>query len=417
MATGPSMEWYGGLSRRGIKPGLDAERELLDRLGRPQDSLRLVHVAGTDGKGSVCAIMESVLHASGYKVGMFTSPEICRVNECIRVGCEDIGDSELENVMRTVRIEAERMASEGLACTQFEVLTAASLVFFEIKSVDIAIVEVGMGGRLDSTNVIIPEVSVINNIGLEHTAYLGHSISEIAMEKAGIMKPGVPCVTINSGDALAAIRRKSDDVGCPLICIDADSVHVLSMDSDRVRFEFDGSSYTVWLPGEHQARNAALALTGLRQMGGYDESIAPNVQKGLSEVRWPGRMQKLPNEPVIVDVTHTRDGAECLRRNVEAIYGEVILVIGVLSDKDADGILESIAPVCSHIIVTSPESPRAMPCDELETIASKHADVDCACDSLSDAMEAAYDLRTDENILVTGSFRMAQGVLEWLRRI
>lgn len=413
MSTGPNMLWYGGLSRRGVRLGLESEEELLERLGRPQDSMRFVHVAGTDGKGSVSAMVESILREAGYAVGAFTSPEILRINECIRFRGEDIGDADLEQVMGEVRAAAESLSAEGVECTSFEVLTAAALVFFRTISAEIAVMEVGMGGRLDSTNVIRPEVTIINNIGMEHIAFLGTTIGEIALEKAGIMKPGVPCVTMNGDAVCEVLEAHAREVGCPLARVRGEDVTVLSSEPDSVRMEYGGEVFTVGLPGRHQARNAALAIEGVRRLPDAGR-IEPHVHDGLEGVCWPCRMQKLLADPIILDVTHTVDGAECLNLDVAEIYGEVVLVIGMLSDKDADGVARTIAPVCSRVYVTQPDSPRAMSAGELAEVFSRYRVVDGAYGSIPEAMEAALEGRGDGNVLVTGSMRMAEGVLRWM---
>ena len=414
MSLGPNEVWFAGLSGRGMRPGLENERELLRRLGDPQDSLRLIHVAGTDGKGSVCAMMESILRESGYSVGMFTSPEILRINECIRIGGLEIEDADLEVVLGIVREQAEAMSAEGMDCTSFEVLTAAALLFFDMVSAEIAIVEVGMGGRLDATNVIVPEVSVINNVSLEHTSFLGSTVEEIAFEKAGIMKPGVPCVTINGDAAYRVLERQAARVGCPLRRIPSEDVRVISMGPDSVDAEYRGTIYSVGIPGCHQARNMALAVEALSELEEYSERIAPNLHRGLESVSWPCRMQKLMADPIIVDVTHTKSGAACLGRDVAEIYGKVVLVIGMLRDKDVDGVMEMLSPVCSKVFVTEPVSPRARPAEETAGIVARHHAVDGVYPCMPDAMEAAMEARGDENVLVTGSFRMAEGVLQWL---
>lgn len=414
MSSGPNMAWYAGLSGRGMRLGLEDETELLERLGRPQDGIRLIHVAGTDGKGSVCAVMEAVLRESGYSVGMFTSPEILRINESIRIGGLEIEDADLEQIMGLVREQAEAMAAEGRPCTSFEVLTAAALLFFNMVSAEIAIMEVGMGGRLDSTNVIRPEVAVINNIGIEHTRFLGSTIEEIASEKAGIMKPGVPCVTMNPDPVFDVIRRHAEEIGCPLRRIMAEDVNVISSGAESVDMEYRGTVYSVQLPGRHQARNAVLALEALSELPDYEERILPNIHSGLEAVMWPCRMQKLMADPIIVDVTHTVGGARCLREDISEIYGDVVLVIGMLSDKDVDGVMRELAPVCSKVFVTEPRSPRARSAEETAGIVGRHHEVDGTFPEFSDAMDAAMEARGDRNVLVTGSFRMAEGVLRWL---
>lgn len=414
MSLGPNMLWYGGLAKRGVRLGLESEEELLERLGRPQDSMRFVHVAGTDGKGSVSAMVESILRESGFAVGAFTSPEILRINECVRFCGRDIEDADLEQVMGVVRVQADAMLAEGRECTSFEVLTAAALVYFRTLGAEIAVMEVGMGGRLDSTNVIVPEVTVINNVGMEHVRFLGSTIGEIAMEKAGIMKPGVPCVTMNGDDVYAVLEKHASDVGCPIDRVRAEDIRVISNGASSVRMEYRGTVYDIGLPGRFQARNAALALEGVRRLGDYDERISGHVHDGLENVSWPCRLQKLPADPIIVDVTHTVDGARCVRSDIREIYGQVTLVIGMLSDKDADGVARELAPVCSKVFVTQPDSPRAMPAETLAERFSRHGRVDGVFPSIAMAMAAAEESRGDGNILVTGSFRMAEGVLRWM---
>ncbi|MDO5862479.1 MAG: Mur ligase family protein, partial [Thermoplasmata archaeon] len=269
--------------------------------------------------------------------------------------------------------------------------------------------------RLDSTNVIMPDVTVINNISLEHTAFLGGTIREITGEKAGIMKPGVPCVTVNPDDVFDVLRSRAEAVGCPLMRVRAGDVNVISDSPDCVEMEYGGTVYTVGLPGRHQARNAALAIEGLRALPDYEERIAGSLHDGLECVSWPCRMQKLMADPIIVDVTHTVSGAECLREDIAEIYGDVVLVIGMLSDKDADGVSRELAPIASMIFVTQPDSPRARPAAEMAEAISKYGRVDGVFPDIRAAMEAAMDARGDSNVLVTGSFRMAEGVLRWLQ--
>lgn len=416
MAAGPNVLWYGNLSSRGIRPGLDNEIELLERLGRPQDHVRFIHVAGTDGKGSVCAMIESILVRSGMTVGSFISPEISRVNECIRLCGNEIDDADLEQILGDVRVHADAMAREGRECTSFEVLTAAALLFFNTVSTEIAVMEVGMGGRLDATNVIVPDVTVINNIGMEHTRFLGDTIESIAMEKAGIMKPGVPCVTLNDDEVFVHLLRHSEEVGCPISRVDPSEISVVSSNIDSVEIGYRGFAYTVGIPGRHQARNAVLAIEAVRLLGDYRDRIEPYVFDGLEEVSWPCRMQKFLAHPIVVDVTHTSGGAVCLARDVSELYGKVVLVFGMLSDKDVDAVSRALAPVCSKVFATQPDSPRAMSADLVAETMGKYHEVDGTYRSLTEAMGAAMDARGDEVILVTGSFRMAEGVLKWIAR-
>ncbi len=409
------MAWFENLGSRGIKLGLDNMTELLERLGNPQEGVRFVHVAGTDGKGSVCAMIESILNASDIRSGAFTSPHIQKVNECIRLAGEDISDADLIDILSRVRPCAEDMVSEGKVCTSFEVLTACALLYFKLVSVEIAVVEVGMGGRMDSTNVIVPEVSVINNIGMEHTAYLGNTIEEIAFEKAGIMKPDIPCVTINDGPALEVLMRRSEEIGAPLTQVSASEVEVVNSRPDAIEMIYRGELFEVALPGRHQAGNAALAIGAVSLLRDYEERIREHVVEGLATVSWPCRMQKMMAMPIVVDVTHTLAGAKCLARDVSEIYGKVVLVIGMLSDKDLDGVSRELAPIAERVFVTAPDSHRAASPETMADVMSKYHDDVTVVPTVADAMEAAMECREDLNVLVTGSFRTAEDVLRWFQ--
>ena len=409
------MAWFENLGSRGIKLGLDNMTELLERLGNPQEGVRFVHVAGTDGKGSVCAMIESILNASDIRAGAFTSPHIQKLTQCIRLAGEDISDADLIDILSRVRPCVEDMASEGKVCTSFEVLTACALLYFKLVSVEIAVVEVGMGGRMDSTNVIVPEVSVINNIGMEHTAYLGNTIEEIAFEKAGIMKPDVPCVTINDGPALEVLMRRSEEIGAPLTQVSASEVEVVNSRPDAIEMIYRGELFEVALPGRHQAGNAALAIGAVSLLRDYEERIREHVVEGLATVSWPCRMQKMMAMPIVVDVTHTLAGAKCLARDVSEIYGKVVLVIGMLSDKDLDGVSRELAPIAERVFVTAPDSPRAASPEMMADVMSKYHDDVTVVPTVADAMEAAMECREDLNVLVTGSFRTAEDVLRWFQ--
>ncbi len=410
-----SLTWLDGLSRRGVRLGLGNMVELLGRLGDPHDGMRFVHVAGTDGKGSVCAMVESILRASGFRVGAFTSPFIMRVNECIRLDGEDVLDDDLSGVVSMVRPHVEDMEADGMECTYFEVLTAVALLYFRLVAAEIAVVEVGMGGRLDSTNVVVPEVSVINDVSMEHRGHLGDTIQEIALQKAGIMKPGVPCVTSNDGPVLEVLMRHAEEIGSPLVQISAREVEVVDSKPDSVDMLYRGELYTVGLPGRHQAKNAALAIAAVSLLPDYVDRIVPHIAEGLEDVSWPCRMQKVMGMPLVVDATHTVSGAECLRRDVEEIYGRVVLVLAMLDDKDLDGVSGILAPMADTVFVTQPDSPRAATAEALAEIMSAHHGDVRARGTVAEAVEDALEARGESMVLVTGSFRTAEDVLRWLQ--
>lgn len=403
-------KWLEGLSVRGIRPGLENIRNLLDALGEPQRSRRFIHVAGSDGKGSVCCMMESILKAAGYRVGMFTSPHILSVTECIRIDGKNISDALLERYLLQVRFAADAI---GCECTYFEALTACALAAFRNEGTDINIIEVGMGGRLDSTNVLEPDVTVINNIGMEHTQYLGPDIESITAEKAGIMKPGVPCVTINTGKALEVIRRHADELGCPLIVIDPEDVDVTRCRPDHTMVRYNCNTFRIGLPGSYQGRNAALAVETVLALKDAS-SIRHFIPIGLDMAKWPARMEKLDDLPLILDVTHTAKGAEYLVKDISAIYGKVILVTAMLGDKDLNGVAKLLSPIADKILVSSPDSPRAAPSEELAAYYRKYHDDVTVYGTVGEAVDAALGM--GGTVLVTGSFRTAEDCLRWLAR-
>lgn len=410
-----NLEWLVRLNDRGITPGLDNIRELMGRLGNPQSDLRFIHVAGTNGKGSVCAMIESILKASGIRVGMFTSPHILKINECIRISGDEIPDDDLDQILSVVRPHVDSMDAEGMFCTQFEVLTAIALTYFKTVSAEICVIEVGMGGRLDSTNIISPEITVINDIEMEHTAFLGDTIEKIASEKAGVMKPGVPCITVNDGAAYDVLKEHAEEVGCELVRIDRDSAEVLSNMPDHVDILYKEELHEVSLPGKHQARNAALAIECVSRLPEYEGMIREHVDEGLMSVSWPCRMQKFIGEPVVIDVSHTLSGARCLSSDVSDIYGKVILVLGMLGDKDIDGFCRVIAPVVKTAFISAPDSVRASPAERTAEIASRHMPVSGTFPTVAEAVEAALSSRDEEIVLITGSFRTAEDALRWFQ--
>ena len=405
------ISWLDSLQTRGIRPGLENIRRLMAALGNPQDSLRIIHVAGSDGKGSVCCLLESIMMQSELNVGLFNSPHILKINEYIRINGKDIDDDTLNEILLKVKGASE---SSGTECTNFEALTAASFLTFSEMDVDIAIVEVGMGGRLDSTNIVRPEVTVINNVSLEHTAFLGDTIEKIASEKAGIMKHCVPCITINDGDALRVIEERASEVECPLISIDSNNIKIVSNSENGLVFEYMGNGYTVGLPGSFQARNAAVAIETAHALK-CDHISDETVSEGLKKAHWPYRMEKLKDYPIILDVTHTKKGAEYLKKDIAEIYGKVTLVTAMLDDKDLDGVAKLLSEIAVRVYVSSPNSPRAASSERLAGHYRKYHNDVTVYPTVEDAIDAA--LKNDGMILVTGSFRTAEDCLRWLRRM
>lgn len=408
----PIVKWLYGRQMHGIRLGLANITVLLDRLGNPQRSFRSVHVAGTDGKGSVCACIDSILRASGLRTGLYTSPHLLEFNERIKIDGIDAKDEDIKSLARQVRPVTEAMDAEGMGCTFFEVTTAMAFLHFKNEKVDCAVVEVGLGGRFDATNVITPEVCVIGNISLEHTDYLGDTIEKIAFEKAGIIKKGVPCITLNGEPAFGVIAREAESAGAPLIRVDPDDIAVRENRGDGVSFSYKGEFYNVAIPGRHQARNAALAIEAVSRLN-PDACFRCAVMDGLSDVRWPCRMEKIPGLPLIIDVTHTFAGSGDLAADVEEIYGKVTVVFGILGDKDAEHIACNLSKIASKAIVAAPDSPRALPAGKAAEIMGRYCKTEVA-GSVGEGIESA--MKSGGTVLVTGSLYMAGEALRWLKK-
>lgn len=363
--------------------GLERIRELLERLGRPQDRLKFVHVAGTNGKGSICAYLASILSAVGHRTGMFTSPYIERFEERIRVDGVMISPDELRDVTLAVREHAEAMAEEtGDHPTEFELMTAVALEHFARCGCDIVVLEVGLGGRLDSTNVIdAPEACVIARIGLDHTALLGNTLAAIAGEKAGIIKEGSAVVSWpQEPEAMAVIEHAAAEHGCELRVPD-----FAQLEEGAIRWEdgaspFRSFSYKEWadlrtgILGSYQPQNATVALEAVDVLRGRGWRIPDEaVRAGVAQTRWPGRFEIVEggSSPdgfaIVVDGGHNPQGARALADSLAEVFPgrKPVFVIGVLEDKDYPRMLEDVLPLGSAFVCVTPDNPRALPAHKL----------------------------------------------------
>lgn len=356
--------------------GLSRMVDLLERLGRPQDDLRFVHVAGTNGKGSVCAYLASVLQAAGYKVGLFTSPFILCFEERIRVNGENIRAEELARAVQAVRPAAEAVeADTGDHPTEFELMAAVAFEHFRAVGCDIVVLEVGLGGRLDATNVLdASEASVICRIGLDHTDLLGDTVAAIAGEKAGIVKPGCPVASWpQEREAMAIIEAVAAERGCELVVPDFSQLAVEPLAGAALRrFSWQGQEFETRLLGSYQPFNAALALETVRVLRGRGWDIPEEAEvAGIASARWPGRFEMVAASPLtIVDGGHNPQGAEALAASLADLLGEegrgsVDFALGVLADKDYPAMVRAVAPWARSFSVYAPTSPRALSADEL----------------------------------------------------
>ena len=363
--------------------GLERIRELLERLGRPQDRLKFVHVAGTNGKGSICAYLASILGAAGYRTGMFTSPYIERFEERIRVDGVMISPDELRDVTLAVREHAEAMAEEkGDHPTEFELMTAVALEHFARCGCDIVVLEVGLGGRLDSTNVIdAPEACVIARIGLDHTALLGNTLAAIAGEKAGIIKEGSAVVSWpQEPEAMAVIEHAAAEHGCELRMPDFAQLEEGAVKWEDGASPFRPFSYKEWadlrtgILGSYQPQNATVALEAVDVLRGRGWRIPDEaVRAGVAQTRWPGRFEIVEggSSPdrfaIVVDGGHNPQGARALADSLAEVFPgrKPVFVIGVLEDKDYPRMLEDMLPLGSAFVCVIPDNPRALPAHKL----------------------------------------------------
>lgn len=407
------LDWLYNLSVHGIKLGLRNTTVLLERLGNPQDSFRKIHVAGTDGKGSTCAMIASILREAGIRTGLYTSPHIIDFNERISVSGQQITDAELEHYAGIIRPIVEDMRKEGMQCTFFEATTAMAFAYFRDKGVEYAVVEVGMGGRFDATNIIVPDVSVITTISMEHTEYLGDTIEKIAFEKAGIIKEGVPVVTVNTGAPLSVIEDVAASRGSRVMR--TEPAEVVSLSENGTLMRYRGKEYTVGIPGSYQAMNASMAIEAIGCLP-CRERLEQFIESGLRKVRWPCRMEKIEGMPLILDASHTKVGSKAMADDIGTIYGKVTVVFGVLSDKDIDGVAENISRIASKVIVTVPVSERAADVERTAEAVRRYVKDVTVLPDINEAFGRAMELRNGENVLVTGSFIMAEDALKWLKR-
>lgn len=378
--------------------GLDRMVALLEELGRPQDDLRFVHVAGTNGKGSTCAYLASILQAAGYRVGLFTSPFIECFEERIRVNGANITTEELSRAVAAVRPCAEAVEKRtGDHPTEFELMAAVAFEHFRSSACDVVVLEVGLGGRLDATNVIdAPEASVIARIGLDHTDLLGDTLAAVAGEKAGIIKPGVPVVSWpQDEEAMAVVERVCAERGCALTTPDFASLHVEPLEwgkrgdaaefSELRCFSYRGEEFATRLLGSYQAANAALALETVRVLVERGWDIPAEAQfAGVAAARWPGRFEVVASDPLtIIDGGHNPQGAQALASSLADALGEkglgsVTFVMGVLADKDYGAMATAIAPWARRVIVYTPDSPRALPGGELAAYLQEACELEAA---------------------------------------
>lgn len=403
------------------KDGLNNMHQLLNRLGNPHHGFQSVHVAGTNGKGSVCAMMESVLREAGYCTGLFTSPYLQVFTERIRLSGENVDPEIFAEAATRVRYHAEAMKTEGYNHpTFFELVTAIAFVIFQQQQVDIAIIEVGMGGLLDATNVLDPLVTVITSIGMDHVKVLGGTIDEIAAQKAGIIKPGCPVVVYPQPftEAYARILSTALEQNAPVYSVAEANLIVQSMGIHGSRFtlNYGGMRGELNIPllGRHQVMNAAtafLALVVLAQQNNYTLT-AEHIVDGMGKTQWPGRMEVLSHDPlIIIDGAHNQQGAKALRESLRLLLpiGQVHLVLGMMGTKDMLSIIDEITDLAHTVYPVQPSDPRALEIEMLHQELMEREINSQPLGSVEDTLHAvtAKALQDGRPIVICGSLYLA----------
>ena len=414
------LEYLYHLERFGIKPGLAVMEELMDVLGHPEKLFKSIHITGTNGKGSTCAMLESVLRESSFKTALYTSPHLYAFNERIKVSGIAISDSDLISLIQEIRVAVEH---NNLQPTFFEFTTALAFLYFARSNIDIAVIEVGMGGRLDATNVITPLLSIITNVGLDHMEFLGNTVEEIAREKAGIIKDSVPVITREEGASVVTILeeeagRKNTQV---IRAQDIVKTNVVRSDLSGQDIDVAGEKIAmrIHLPllGTHQIKNLEVVLAACGELMGEGLHMSQeDISRGISLTVWEGRLQVVSQKPLmLVDGAHNGDGAQALVSFLETMSAFDVLVYAAKKGKNIADVLSLILPRCKRVIITKgsymPEDPEII----ARIVRDAGHDVEVR-ESVSDAVRLGLEyVGSDGSMLIAGSLYMIPDALAFLK--
>ena len=418
-----AIQYLYNLTSLGWKLGLNKIHSLLKELENPHTKYRTIHIAGTNGKGSTSAMMESILTSAGYKTGLFTSPHLVNISERIRCNGEEINKDDLVKY-----IERIQPLIKKYKCTFFEAITAIALLYFADQKVDVAVIEVGLGGRLDATNVINPLISIITNISIDHTKQLGKNRKQIALEKAGIIKPDSVCIT-NS-------RYKNVTEVFNSICKDLDVEHINIADLLKTKNIHAGENFTsldmsingsvypqlkLSLLGEHQIQNAALSVAAANIINAKFFPIKiEDIYHGLLDVKWPGRLQTISYNPkIVIDVAHNPNGISFLIKSIRTIfkYERLIVVFGVCKDKKYETMVKNIASVADIFIAVKANTHRSLPVSSLYKVARKYSDNIEKSNSIINGLNLAINRSTKKDlILCAGSHFLISEILQYYNK-
>ncbi|MBK5242746.1 folylpolyglutamate synthase/dihydrofolate synthase family protein [Clostridium sp.] len=432
-----AIDYIKNTAKFGSKLGLERTEKILELLGNPHKKIKCVHIAGTNGKGSTTAMVANILVHAGYKIGAYTSPFIEEFEERIQINNKNISKDDLSNIVTEVSSAVEKVVELGYSNpTEFEIITCVGFLYFFQKEIDFAIVEVGLGGRLDSTNVIIPVLSVITSISLDHTQILGDTLDKIAYEKAGIIKEGIPVIMYPQEkqsekviDGICALKK------CKLIKVPRNSALYLGKENLKqiAITQVEGKLYTnnkvitqnikvvtpnddyiidLALLGKHQLLNCCVAVYAIEELLLQGATInKANILTGLRTVKWPARLEVMNQKPlVVIDGAHNIDGIKNLTESIDMYfnYDKIILILGILADKQVEEMIKTIVPKVSRVITVTPQSIRAELSEELKVQVEKYTTNCESIENYEKAYEKALSYCKDEDLLlVAGSLYMA----------
>ncbi|PMQ74922.1 bifunctional folylpolyglutamate synthase/dihydrofolate synthase [Listeria monocytogenes] len=416
-----ALDWIHGTLRLGIKPGLARMEYMMEKLNHPEKANKWVHIAGTNGKGSTLTFVRNALEEAGYKAGTFTSPYIEVFNERISVNGEPISDEMIVSLANRIKPIAEELEKTVYGpSSEFEIITAMMfLCFADYVSIDIGIIEVGLGGRLDSTNILVPLVSVITTIGMDHMEFLGDTIEQIASEKAGIIKPGIPVVS-------GAIQKEAQEVIAEIATKNKSNVTQLnkafSMHNENGNITYktiygeEISNLSIGLFGLHQLNNAAVAIKVLQYLNTFStfEIDLAAIRKGLEKAFWPGRMEKIISNPfIMLDGAHNPEGIKTFAHSVQKYPGPKKIIVSILADKNYQEMLAMLKSIPNaEIILTTFDYPRAMMAEEVIQI-GKNEGISLNPD-WQQALNNLYETETNTKIFITGSLYFISEVRKYL---
>lgn len=401
----------------GIKPGLDRIKKVLNEIGNPQDNLKFIHVAGTNGKGSTCNMIASVLKESGYKTGLFTSPFIINFRDRIKVNDQMISEDELCKIVKKLNPYADSL-------TEFEFITIIAFEWFSNKNCDVVVLETGLGGRLDATNVInTPLVSVITSISFDHTAILGESLEKITLEKCGIIKRNGITVSypVQSFSVIEVIKQEAKQKNNILIIPKFSDVKLVNRDTVSSHFYYKGNDMTLNLAGEHQVKNCMVAIETLEALKKHHDFDIPNlsIARGIKKVNMPARIQTILTKPtIILDGSHNPDGAEALSRFIDEFFLEknLIGIVGMLKDKDYNCMLKKLIPKFKKVYTVPVDSPRSLSASDLKLAVQRYCQNTYEKKSIEEAINYAMESCFANNlIIIFGSLYLSERVINFVK--